>query len=30
MVKAEFDKKSLIDGFPISKENVEGWHDVID
>ncbi len=29
MVKAGFDKRFLIDGFPRSKENVEGWHDVM-
>jgi UMP-CMP kinase len=29
MEKAGFDKKFLIDGFPRSKDNVEGWNDVM-
>lgn len=29
MEKAGFDKKFLIDGFPRSKDNVEGWDDVM-
>ena len=29
MEKAGFDKKFLIDGFPRSKDNVEGWNEVM-
>ena len=29
MEKAGFDKKFLIDGFPRSKDNVDGWNDVM-
>lgn len=29
MLKAGYDKKFLIDGFPRSHDNVEGWNDVM-
>ena len=29
MLKAGFDKNFLIDGFPRSDENVQGWYEVL-
>ena len=29
MEKAGFDKKFLVDGFPRSRDNVDGWNEVM-